>query len=405
MRHAFLIFKKELIVTLRDPTALIWLLALPVFIIAITSFAFSGTYGGGKFEVTIPVINRDAGPMGQQLLDAVAQQDTLKVQVKSDEEESALRQQVQDGKTVALLIIPADLTYQVQNGKQAELQLLSDANETTQLPMVTSILGNITSTFNSITLSSRTVVQYELDREGLSLLPEVGTIGEQAARIAQTLQERPSMIITQTSLSSPDNGYDPVAQNVPGFAIMFMLFGVMMGAEAILMEKEEGTLRRLLTTPLPRWSFLAGKLMSNFVIGFAQLLIIFTIGHFAFGLALGKSIAGLVLISVATAFAANAAGMLLAAFIKTRKQLSPISTFFILFSSALGGSWWPLFITPDWMQNLAKITITAWAMEGYGNLLMYGKGLIDVLPQVGALLLYGTVMFLIGLRKFEFKES
>ncbi|OIQ00435.1 hypothetical protein AUK40_00205 [Candidatus Wirthbacteria bacterium CG2_30_54_11] len=405
MLHAFRVFKKEMLITLRDPVALIWLLALPIFIIAITSFAFSGSYGGGKFEVTIPVINRDSGPMGQQLLDAIGQQDTLKIELKTNDQEMGLRQQVADGKTVALLILPADLTTQVSTGKQAELQLLTDTNETTQLPMVTSILGSLISTFNSITLSSRTVVQYELDTQGLSLLPQVGAIGEQASKIAQTLQQRPSMLITETPLSTTDTGYDPVAQNVPGYAIMFMLFGVMMGAEAILMEKEEGTLRRLLTTPLPRWSFLAGKLMSNFIIGFSQLVIIFAVGHLIFGLDLGSSIPGLILISIATAFAANAAGMLLASFIKTRRQLGPVSTFFILFSSALGGSWWPLFITPQWMQNIAKVTITAWAMEGYSNLLMYGKGIVDILPQVGALLFYGAVLFAIGLKKFQFKES
>ena len=46
-------------------------------------------------------------------------------------------------------------------------------------------------------------------------------------------------------------------------------------------------------------------------------------------------------------------GILMAAFMKSESQLSGISTLMILFMSAIGGSWWPLEMTPPFMQKLA----------------------------------------------------
>ncbi len=93
------------------------------------------------------------------------------------------------------------------------------------------------------------------------------------------------------------------------------------------------------------------------------------------------------------------------AVIKSRKQIHPITTLIILGSSAIGGSWFPLFMMPEWVQQAARITINAWAMEGYNRLMLFGGGLNDVWPDIGVLLLYGAVCFAVGLRLFRFKEA
>ena len=40
-----------------------------------------------------------------------------------------------------------------------------------------------------------------------------------------------------------------------------------------------------------------------------------------------------------------------------------------------------LFLEPTWLQTLAKIGITAWAMEGLNGSMISGKGFIDILPD------------------------
>lgn len=69
--------------------------------------------------------------------------------------------------------------------------------------------------------------------------------------------------------------------------------------------------------------------------------------------------------------------------------------------SALGGSWWPLYIEPEWMQNLAHITITAWAMGGFNDLLVYNKEFSSVLIPSAALIGMGILFLTISIQKFR----
>ena len=128
-------------------------------------------------------------------------------------------------------------------------------------------------------------------------------------------------------------------------------------------------------------------------------------GTLFFDVSLGDSILGLVLVTLATCWATTSLGLLLVAVVRSRRQIHPITTLIILGSSAIGGSWFPLFLMPEWVQHVARVTINAWAMEGYNRLTLFGGGLSDVWPDIGVLLLYGAVCFGVGLRLFRFKEA
>jgi ABC-2 type transport system permease protein len=403
MHQLLSVFKKELMLTLRDRVALVWLIVLPVAVIAVASMALSSSFGGGSVQVKVPIVNYDEGEQAQAIISAFESNETLVIETDLGEDE--IQMLVKDGDRVAGIVFPADFSARVSQGQSTSFTMYVDENSTSQLPIVQGIVGAVVEKFNSVGLATQTTVQYEIATNGLEVVDRADEIAAQGSEIAQRLMDKPLIAITSQSLRAKDEeGYDPFSQNVPGYAVMFMLFGVMTGAESILQEKEGGTLRRLLTTPLPKWAFLGGKLLHNFVIGLGQLIVIFTIGHFAFGLELGNSIPGLIAVSIAVAFAANAAGMMLSSLIKTRKQLSPVSTLFVITSSALGGSWWPLFIMPVWMQQLSKITVNSWAMQGYTDLLMYDKGFSAVYVPVLGLVVYGAICFSVGLAKFRFKE-
>ncbi|MBV9708439.1 MAG: ABC transporter permease, partial [Chloroflexi bacterium] len=72
-------------------------------------------------------------------------------------------------------------------------------------------------------------------------------------------------------------------------------------------------------------------------------------------------------------------------------------------SAAIGGAWWPLYLEPEWLQKLAKIAITAWAMEGLNGVMLAGKDFVQVAPDILGLLGYGLICFVIALRLFRFQ--
>ena len=55
------------------------------------------------------------------------------------------------------------------------------------------------------------------------------------------------------------------------------------------------------------------------------------------------------------------------------------------------------------MRTLAHlITINAWAMDGFQYLLWYGRGMRNILPEVGVLLVIAKAAFGVGLWRFQF---
>jgi linearmycin/streptolysin S transport system permease protein len=108
---------------------------------------------------------------------------------------------------------------------------------------------------------------------------------------------------------------------------------------------------------------------------------------------------------IGVSFAATGLGILLVSAVKTRRQLSAIVPLVVILSSAIGGAWWPLFIEPAWMQQIAKIGITAWAMEGLNGVMILGKDFAQVAPDILGLFAYGLICFIIAMRLFRFQEK
>jgi len=185
--------------------------------------------------------------------------------------------------------------------------------------------------------------------------------------------------------------------------VMFALFFVVAGAGAILQEREDGTLRRLMVTPLPRGAILAGKLLGVYITAIIQFSILVLVGQFAFGVDWGASPAALVLMILAFSFSITALGMLIAALVRSYAQIDAISTLIIIPLSGLGGAMWPLEIVPAFMQRIALYVPTGWAMRGFHDIITRGLGLDAVLQEAGMLVLFGIVFLAIGVWRFRYE--
>jgi ABC-2 type transport system permease protein len=196
-----------------------------------------------------------------------------------------------------------------------------------------------------------------------------------------------------------------IDNTVPGYALMFALFALTAGAGTILEEKESGTFKRLLIAPLPPLVLLGGKLLAQFLQTLAQLTVLFVLGALLFKINLGPSIPALALVIIGTSFAATGLGLILVSFVRSQRQLRPVTTLVVLAFSALGGSWWPVSIEPGWMQSVSRITLNSWAMQAFNGLMIFDKTFVQVLPYIAALFVYGLICFGVAWRTFQFREA
>jgi ABC-2 type transport system permease protein len=179
---------------------------------------------------------------------------------------------------------------------------------------------------------------------------------------------------------------------------MFLLFSSVGGAGgALLEEAETGTLERLLSTNVGMTGLLIGKWIFLALVGCLQLSVMFLWGRLVFGLPLFSHLPGFVVMTVATAGAAAALGLVLATLARSRAQLSGFSTILILTMSALGGSMFPRFLMSETMQRFGLLTFNAWALDGYLKVFWRQAAVWELWPQV--LVLLGlTVAFLAAAR-------
>ncbi|RLC86405.1 MAG: hypothetical protein DRI79_10050 [Chloroflexi bacterium] len=402
MKKLLYIALNELHLLLKDRMAVIWMVVLPLGMTTIMGLVFGG-FGRESEAVVIdlPVVDQDGGEMATVVLDILSQTESLHVETEYDEETA--RQLVSDGKRAGVVIIPQGFSDAITSGRPTALELIVAPGGQTA-PLLEGMVRGVASTFSSVQTTveaaisevQRATGSYDLDYEGI------------ARRVVTTALERledPPVRARITTVGSAEEEFNIFDQMVPGYAVMFAMFTVLSAAGGILEEKERGTFKRLLIAPIPRWSLLGGKLMAQFLTGVGQIALMFLFGALVFHVNLGSSPLGLLLVTLATCWATTSLGILLVAVIRSRKQIHPITTLIILGSSAIGGSWYPLFMMPKAVQQVARVTLVAWAMEGYNRLMILGGSLADVWVDIGVLALYGAICFGVGLRLFRFKEA
>ena len=199
----------------------------------------------------------------------------------------------------------------------------------------------------------------------------------------------------------PPTGF---SQAVPGTMVMFtMLVLLTVGAITLVIEREQGLLRRLASTPMSAGSIVLGKWTGRMLLALVQIAFAMAVGTLLFKMDWGRALpmVGVVLFAWA-AFAASLA-ILLANLTRTQGQTAGLGVFATQVLAALGGCWWPIEITPAWMQKLALALPTGWAMDAMHKLVNFGDGAAAALPHVAVMLGGALVIGWIGARRFKYQ--
>jgi len=198
---------------------------------------------------------------------------------------------------------------------------------------------------------------------------------------------------------SPGTG---LGQSAPGIGSMYVMFTVFPLLSALIRERENWTLQRLLIAPVRRAHILGGKLLARFAIGMAQYGLLFGAAAL-FGTDFGDNLPVLVLTMVAFVLCVTGLALALSTLVENESQASGIALFLTLTLAPLGGAWWPLEIVPPFMRALGHISPVAWAMDAYSALIWFDATLADVLLPVGVLLAMAAAFFTFGVLRFNYE--
>jgi len=161
-------------------------------------------------------------------------------------------------------------------------------------------------------------------------------------------------------------------------------------------------LQRLAVMPVSRGTLLAGKIVARFGLGLIQFLVVFAVGALL-GMNFGDDPLALVLLVIAYTLSVTALSFAIGSGLKNPAQASGLSLLLALTLAPLGGAWWPINLSPRFMQIAGHVSPVAWAMDGMTALTYEGAHLVDVWVPLAVLVGMAVVAFLIAIPRFRYQ--
>jgi ABC-2 type transport system permease protein len=408
-RSSLAVAWKDLLIVLKDKGALAVYFLMPLLFASMLGLAF-GNAGNDERTIELPVllVNEDSGDYGDMLADGLRSAPVLVVEEIND---AALAdQRVAKSDAPAALIIPADLSARIDAGEPVEVTVIKDPTQQEAASIVAGIANQAMAEIGILGELRYGIHSVLAQEPGYDQAPpearqavEAQTLGVMWTQV-QKMRQNPVIAVHAAAVAGAAEAepWDPVTFYVPAFTVAFAFFLVGTAASTLLSEKEEGTFRRLLVSPMPRGSIIAGKILAYVIIVFLQVLVLFGTGRALFKMSLGQSPLALLLLTVTLALASASMGVLLGTLCRSSKQADQIGMILGFVLLALGGSTTPLFRAPGFVGILSRMTPNAWGIEGYMGLLADKWSLARTAPNILALLGFAVVFFALAVRRFKF---
>jgi ABC-2 type transport system permease protein len=389
----------------RDRVAQMLTFLLPIVFFSIFATVFGGQSDATTARIRIAVVDEDHSDVSARLIQGLHNEKSLRTQGTADASgegsvltRAAAEQLVRSGDVPVAIVIPAGLGTAFSTngfaGGGPAVQLLSDVSDPIAPQVVLGLLQKVAMTAAPDLLMQGGIRQFEKYAGAMTSdqksavdawLPRLKAQApvSGAANSASASAAMPIAVDVVDVMRTDNRRGSLISFYAAGIGVMFLLFSSVAGAGgALLDEAEAGTLERLLSTNIGMTGVLVGKWILLALIGCLQLTVMFLWGRVAFGLPLFSHLPGFAIMTVFTAAAAAALGLVLASLARSRAQLSGFSTILILTMSALGGSMFPRFLMSEGMQKLGLLTFNAWALDGYLKVFWRQAPIWQLWPQL-----------------------
>ena len=398
MKKIFAIAWKDAIIRFSSKWELLFFIILPI---VFTVLLAGGTPSGNEDNrITLLVVDEAQTTISQQIVSELENSSAVRPEVVSREEGES---QFEERRTAAVFMIPAGFDAASLQNTSAQVELLQQPNNLNATIAERAVLTAIRQVGSAVSAATN-AVNVRAAAQPFASEAEKQTYFERSLAMAQSIQADAPERVTVIEGTTPDQvEYDPRANSSAGQLITWVfipLFGI---SALFAYERQQGTLRRLLTTPSRKSTFLLGTISGQVAVALVQMLLLVGFGILVMKLTWGRDPLALFVILFAAALSAAAFGTTMGTFIKTEGQANGLSIMFGMVFAMMGGCWYPLELFPPAIQTVVKILPTTWAMQGLLDLVLRGGGLVDILPEAGVLLGFAVIFFSVGVIRFRYE--
>jgi ABC-type multidrug transport system, permease component len=358
-----------------DKRSLAMLFLAPIFAMCVFGVAFSGDVE----DVNVIIVNPDQGytpPMGNttylsQTIISNLDTEVLNIQNMNNVDEA--RQKVTDGSASAVIIFPENFT-------QDAMMATKNPSSGTRAEIIIQGDDTITNIKNTILKTVSDALTDTMSEEGVN----------------------PALKITSEPIYGQDAEF--IDFFVPGIlAFVVYLLTTILTLITFVGERANGTLERVLASPVTEGEVVTGYAITFGTLGILQVALLLVIAIAVFNIIVVGNVLLAFLAVAILAVTCQALGILLSSLAKRPEQAIQFFPFVVLPAFLLSGVFWPLQAIPEWLRPFSYLVPPTYAVEACRAVMLKGWGLDKIWPDLTALVLF-AILFL-GLAVWSLKRG
>lgn len=357
VRRLCALIKKEAIQILRDPSAILITVLVPILLLFL--------YGTGVSldlqHLRIGLVMEDTAPDAQSFAKSLVDSRYFDVKIVRDRRD--LLHDLEKGAIRGFVVIPSYFSeFRYRPNTVAPIQVIADGSEPN------------TANFVQYYVQGAFVnwLQQEAISSNLTGLPLIRS--EPRFWYNETLESR--FFLLSGSL-----------------AIIMTLIGTLLTALVVSREWERGTMEALISTPVGKWEIVGGKIIPYFFLGMISMAICVLVSTLFYGLPFRGSWAALILVSSCFLITTLGTGLLISLLSKIQIVASQISIIIgFLPAYMLSGFLFEISSMPKFIQYLTLITPFRYFVQSLQSLFLVGNVWPMLIKNMAIMLLMSAIL-------------
>lgn len=385
MRRVLAILSVDMRRFLRYRSNVFFVFVFPMLVVLLLGATF-GTGAGARLGAHV---GGDGGPLSEALLtDLDAAEDVEVVRYSS---ESRLVDAVQRGDVDAGLTVPAGYDEELAGGAGVDLGYVARPDATAFL-VRQAVTGLVDAHAGPLRAAQVAIDTSSASFDAAWPVARAAAAGGGPVDV-RSLEAGAEILAEFEGLGQ----FDLVAAQQ---LVLFIFLTSLAGSAALLETRRLGMGRRMLSTPTAPGQVLTGLAVGRLAVGLIQGGYIMAGTLVVFGVSWGDPLGAIALL-LAFSLVGAAAGMLMGSIFSSEQQAGGLGVLIGLGLAAFGGAMVPIEVFPDGLVTAAHATPHAWALDGFADLVRRDGTVVDILPELGALLGFAVVLLAIGSRRLR----
>jgi ABC-2 type transport system permease protein len=361
------VLRKEFIQLRRDRLTFAMLIGVPIMQLVLFGYAINSD----PRNLPTAVVALDQSPFVRSIVRAA--QNTTYFHIIEVGSESEAERLIARGEVQFALVFPSDFSARLVRGESPAMAVYADATD----PAAT---GSAVS--------------------ALQRLPQLALRNDLHGPLARLAPDREPFQVIVHKRYNPEGltNYNVV----PGLmGVILTMTLVMMTAMGMTRERERGTLENLLATPVRPVEVMIGKIVPYVIIGYVQVLIVFSAARLLFEVPMFGNFVLLSSAIVLFIIATLGVGFAFSTIARSQMQSMQMTMFFFLPNILLSGFMFPFRGMPVWAQWIGEALPLTHFLRIVRGVMLKGAGLADVAPQTVPILAFIAVAAAVAMKRYK----